>query len=60
MNQYGIAIEMWNYARRNEVHRWLKDNFGKEGLRWGTNHDYGLDNIWMNEDVYIMYKLRWS
>lgn len=60
MNQYGIAIENWPAARKLDVWFWLERNFGKEGERWGTEYDYGLDNLWMNEDVYTFYKLRWA
>lgn len=60
MKQYGIAIENWPALRKVDVRKWLVENFGPEGDRWGSAYDYGLDNLWMNEDVYIMYKLRWS
>lgn len=60
MNQYGIAIEGWDWKRRFEVKKWLRNTFGEEGERWGTEYDYGLDNLWMNEDVYTAYLLRWS
>jgi len=60
MKQHGIAIENWPATRKVDVWIWLEDNFGKEGERWGTEYDYGLDNIWMNEDVYTWYKMRWA
>lgn len=59
MKQHGLAIENWPATRKIDVWVWLKENFGEEGTRWGTVYDYGLDNIWMNEDVYILYCLRW-
>jgi hypothetical protein len=60
MKQYGIVIEGWHWKRKNDVRHWLGLNFGPEGRdRWGTEYDYGLENLWMNEDVYIMYKLKW-
>jgi len=59
MNQYGLAIEGWDGVRRYDVFGWLEQHFGPEGQRWGQQWDYGLENLWMNEDVYVMYKLRW-
>lgn len=59
MKQYGLAIERWDGVRRHDVFGWLESNFGPEGDRWGQEFDYGLENVWMNEDVYILYCLRW-
>lgn len=39
---------------------WLVENFGVHGGRWFEDPDYGLDNLVMDEDVYIMYLLRWQ
>ncbi len=60
MKQYGLAIEHWGHPRKATIWHWLKQNFGPEGDRWGTAYDYGLDNLWMDEDVYIVYKLKWA
>jgi hypothetical protein len=60
MKQYGIAIENWHWNRKHLVRMWLVENFGVSGGRWGEQPDYGLENLWMDEDVYIMYQLRWS
>jgi hypothetical protein len=60
MKQYGIAIENWPAVRKSEVRHWLGLNFGPEGRRWGTAYDYGLDNIYMDEDIYTWYMLRWG
>ena len=59
MKQRGLAIENWPATRKIDVWCWLKENFGPEGKRWGTEYDYGLDNLWMDEDVYMLYCLRW-
>lgn len=65
MKQYGIAIETWPALRKVDVRQWLLENFGPEDCpqsrgRWGTQYDYGLDNLYMDEDVYTWYKMRWS
>jgi hypothetical protein len=60
MKQYGIVIEAWHSKRKSEVRHWLGLNFGPEGRRWGTQYDYGLDNIYMDEDIYTWYMLRWG
>jgi hypothetical protein len=60
MKQYGIAIDHWDWKRKSDVRHWLGLTFGAEnGGRWGTVYDYGLENLWMNEDVYIWYNMRW-
>jgi hypothetical protein len=64
MKQYGIAIENWPASRKVDVRKWLLENFGDEDApnnrgRWGCQYDYGLDNLYMDEDVYILYKLKW-
>jgi hypothetical protein len=65
MKQYGLAIENWSASRKVDVRKWLLENFGpedepKERGRWGCEYDYGLDNLYMDEDVYIVYKLKWA
>lgn len=66
MKQYGLAIESWHPTHKYEVIMWLRHNFGPGGNGgkdctrcWGEEFDYGLENLYMDEDVYIMYKLRW-
>lgn len=60
MSQHGLAIERWDWKIKSDVRRWLVENFGVEGGRWGEDYDYGLENLWMDEDVYILYVLRWT
>ena len=64
--QHGVAIESWSYTKKVEVITWLNKHFGFGGVggpncdkRWGTEYDYGQDNLYMDEDVYILYLLRW-
>ena len=64
--QHGIATERWSMPHYIEVRNWLVDNFGPGGTggpncgqRWGEQYDYGLQNFYMDEDVYILYLLRW-
>jgi hypothetical protein len=57
VKRHKITTEFWNWNRKLEIKLWLVKNFGVNGDRWGE----GLgDNFWMNEDVYVLYCLRWS
>ncbi len=64
--QYAVAIENWTWTRKCAIRGWLFDNFGEGGVGlqhetnlWGEHNDYGLENLYMDEEVYLMYKLRW-
>ena len=52
--------EFWSWDRKLEIKLWLVENFGVNGGRWGQLLDHGLDNFWMDEDVYTLYLLRWA
>lgn len=58
--EYGIAIENWPWNHKAEVRMWLVENFGVHGDRWYEEPEYGVENLVMDEEVYFMYKLRWS
>lgn len=67
MKQHGVVVEHWDWTHKANVRNWLVDNFGLGGVggpncdkRWGEEYDYGLENLYMDEDVYIMYKLKWG
>jgi hypothetical protein len=60
MKTHGIVTERWPWKLKAEVKMWLVENFGVNGGRWGEEYDYGLENLWMNEDVYNWYLLRWG
>ena len=60
VKDYGIVTDHWPWTHTLEVKLWLVENFGANGDRWGEEFDYGLENLWMNEDVYMMYVLRWE
>ena len=60
MNNYGIAIERWDIQYKNTVLQWLEENFGVIDDRWGIEQDYDLFTLWMDEDVYMLFLLRWS
>ena len=59
MKQHGLAIEHWPWERKHNVKMWLVENFGVNGGRWGEQADYGLENLYMDEDVYMLFCLRW-
>lgn len=52
--------EFWSWNRKLEIKLWLVKNFGVNGGRWGQLLDDGLDNFWMDDDVYTLYLLRWA
>ena len=60
MIKRGVAIEQWDGVRRYDVLNWLEQKFGLEGDRWGREFDFDLEDLWMNEDVFIWYLLRWD
>lgn len=55
-----VETERWDYHRLKNVKIWLEENFGEIGDRWDEERDYDLTAILMDEDIYIMYILRWS
>ena len=59
LKTYGLVTERWHWTTKIDVRGWLTENFGPEGSRWGEEYDYGLENLWMNEDVYTAYLLKW-
>ncbi len=67
MKQYGIVTDHWSTTHLAEVRNWLVGNFGPGGFggpncdkRWGEEFDYGLENLYMDEDVYLIYCLKWQ
>jgi len=62
MKQYGVAIERWGWKHRQDVIEWLETNYGERSptnKHWGIDQDYDLLNLYMDEDIYLMYSLRW-
>lgn len=59
MKRYGIAIEGWDWDRKSKVRMWLVEHAGVHGDKWGENQDYNLETLWMDEDIYVIYKLKW-
>ncbi len=60
MKNYAVAIEKWDFDYAQTVLAWLEENFGYRGNRWGIDHDFDLLNLWMNEDVYVLFLLKWK
>lgn len=65
MKQHGVAIERWDFQHRVNVVRWLKEHYGEASNgqirgRWRQEFDYGFEDLIMDEDVYVMYLLKWS
>jgi hypothetical protein len=60
MKNYAVAIEKWDFDYAQTVLAWLEENFGYRGTRWGIDHDFDLLNLWMNEDVYVLFLLKWK
>lgn len=59
MNQYRVAIEHWDWSHRRKVRKWLTENFGDNSDRWFEETDFNFENLVMDEDVYLIYKLKW-
>jgi hypothetical protein len=55
-----VAIERWSSDHTQEVFAWLTENFGEQGNRWAEDQDYNLVNLIMEDEVYVLYKLRWA
>lgn len=60
IKNYGVAIERWNSDHKDEVMRWLDENFGSIGINWDIDYDFDLVNLTMTKEVYITYLLKWS
>ena len=60
MKNHSVAIERWSRNHEAKVIKWLEDCFGKNNDRWGIDIDHDLETLWMNEDVYFLYLLRWE
>lgn len=56
----GIAIERWSSSREDKIKVWLRQTFGPSTRKtWYEEQDYDLVNLIMNDEIYIMYKLKW-
>ncbi len=60
MVRYSVDYGKWDYRHFNRVCNWLTENFGRIEDRWNTYVDYYEQCITMDEDVYMMYLLKWS
>ena len=60
MGMKGIAIERWPSDRTAPIRKWLLENMGPESATtWYVEYDYDLFTLVMNEEIYVIYKLRW-
>lgn len=61
MKKYAVAFERLPAERRLNIITWLEENFGSSdrGRCWYLDQDYDLENLVMDEDIYMMYRLRW-
>jgi hypothetical protein len=60
MIRYSILIDNWSWDHIKSVKMWLAEQFGDSNDRWRETYDYGLLYLWMDEDIYLWYKLKWS
>lgn len=54
LTRYQIQIRADSSS--NEIIAWLADTYGDESSKW----TYNWGSLTMDEDVYTMFKLRWS
>lgn len=59
MKNYAVAIEKWNWEYKQNVISWLEETFSGRDKRWGIDQDFDLFNLWMNEDIYVLFVLKW-
>jgi hypothetical protein len=59
MFHIGVAIEKWDSQRRNTVLLWLNSNFS-EFKDYKYIIDYDLETIYMTEEVYILFSLKFG
>jgi hypothetical protein len=60
MIRYSVEYGKWDPYHYYKVCNWLTENFGRIEDRWDTYVDYYEQCITMDEDVYMMYLLKWS
>ena len=57
----GIAIERWDSNHTAWVCTWLTETFGERSKEtWFIDQDYDLFTLCMTEEIYMMYKLKWT
>jgi hypothetical protein len=62
MNQimHCVQVETWPASMWVDVIKWLKQNFKHGPDAWYIGGDYNLEDIVMNDEIYIMFILKWS
>lgn len=56
----GIAWERVNWTKKLAVEVWLKETFGPSTpTTWYLEHDYDLEALIFNEEIAVMYFLKW-
>lgn len=59
----GVAIGRWDSKKRVEVYDWLLKYYGRSSENtWYIEYDYAYnrDNLILNDEICIMFILRWS
>jgi len=55
-----VDIERWAAEREAAVIQWLTDNFGPEGAHWRVALGYDFVELYMQEEIYTLFALRWA
>lgn len=56
-----ILIDFWDLIHDAEVKLWLRNTFGPPSkTTWWVERDDDLTDLGMNEQIYMMYLLRWA
>ena len=57
----GIAVEQWSAADQLNVANWLFETFGEpSNTTWLVKNDHELQTLYVLDEIYTMYQLRWS
>jgi hypothetical protein len=57
----GVSTNSWRLGTRLEVEQWLEDMYGPATLdTWFVDQDYFTTGIAMNEEIFLVYQLKWG
>jgi len=54
-----VDLERWAPDRAGEAVNWLTGNFGPEGAQWRVALGYDFVELYMQEEIYTLFALRW-
>ncbi len=55
-----VAIEKWDWIPYKNVFEWLEQNYGPSTKNtWYTEKDYDFTDLVMNDEIYLIFLLKW-